>query len=307
MPPRSPVDPAATRRQLAVLDELVGVVAENYVDPALNGKDWAAIGARYRQAVGAGLDDEAFYAALDLMIAELGDSHSYHESPTEVAEARAALEGQIDFVGIGVLLTPVVGTTHVAAIVVFPDGPAAAAGLRPHDSIVLVDGQDPVDSDGVGRIDLFRGPPGTSVRLSVARPGEAPRELVVERAEIRGGLPIDVCLIASRRVAYLAIPTLLDRTVPDKVRLVLEALTADEPLAGLVLDNRMNGGGSQGVLAAGPDGGPRWPGHRQLRRGAQRRPPGGRPGRGDRRDERRERGEPDRVRAAGRFEGVDRP
>jgi len=65
------------------------------------------------------------------MINELGDQHSYFQSPAAIEEEARAVAGQLDFVGIGALLQ---NTTEGGAqvILVFPDGPATEAGLLPH-------------------------------------------------------------------------------------------------------------------------------------------------------------------------------
>jgi carboxyl-terminal processing protease len=63
-------------------------------------------------------------------------------------------------------------------------------------------------------------------------------------------MPIDACLVPGTSVGYLFLPTLLDRTVADQTRAALRRLTADGPLAGLVIDNRVNGGGSGEVAKA---------------------------------------------------------
>ena len=49
-----------------------------------------------------GAPDDDFYLALNLLLYDLGDEHSYFQSPEEVAEADAAYAGNADFVGIGV-------------------------------------------------------------------------------------------------------------------------------------------------------------------------------------------------------------
>ena len=47
------------------------------------------------------------------------------------------------------------------------------------------------------------------------------------------------------RIGYIFIPTFYDETIPDQVRAALESFGE---LDGLILDNRMNGGGSSSVV-----------------------------------------------------------
>jgi len=61
--------------------------------------------------------------------------------------------------------------------------------LKAHDSILAVDGAPILGEDGL-RSNLLRGPEGTSVVLTVQSPGEAPREVRVERRSIRGATPV---------------------------------------------------------------------------------------------------------------------
>jgi carboxyl-terminal processing protease len=249
-PPATTVDRATTRRQLEVLNELWRVVDSNYVDPARTGSDWLSVRARYREIVQAGISEDDFYTLLGLMVYELGDEHSFVESPTEVKEAEAALEGQNDYAGIGALMVGTVDTKRLVVIVPWPGSPAERAGLRSHDQIIAADGQVPVEDDGAARVDLIRGPVGTSVTLTVERPGGERRDIVIVREQITGSTPVEICMIPNTRVLYVSLVTLFDRLVDDQIRTALEAVEAEGPLEGLVLDNRNNDGGSSDVLEA---------------------------------------------------------
>ena len=93
--PAPNVDRATTEQQLEVLDSLAVLVPDAYFDPALNGRDWTEITERYRTLVAAGVSEDDFGDALNQMIAELGDEHSFAESPDEVREADALFEGDL--------------------------------------------------------------------------------------------------------------------------------------------------------------------------------------------------------------------
>jgi carboxyl-terminal processing protease len=90
---------------------------------------------------------------------------------------------------------------------------------------------------------LTRGPAGTSVTLTIQRPGEPPHDVTVTRREVTGSLPIDTCMFPGTRIGYILFPTLLDNTIADQTREALRQMTANGPLDGLILDNRVNGGG----------------------------------------------------------------
>jgi carboxyl-terminal processing protease len=150
-------------------------------------------------------------------------------------------------VGIGVFTQAIPEAGRAVIIVVFPGSPAAAAGLRSHDNILAVDGEPVLDPDGSLR-DVIRGTEGSTITLTIERPGEAARDISLKRGHITGALPIDDCLVPGTHIGYLFLPGLDDDTIPDQVRAALRAMTADGPLTGLVIDNRQNGGGLASVL-----------------------------------------------------------
>jgi carboxyl-terminal processing protease len=248
MPPSSTIDAATTKRQLGTLDKLAKVVTDKYVDPAFNGHDWRAIVARYRAAVAAGMTDDDFYRAMRLLVGELGDDHSTFQSPAEVRETDRELAGQNDYVGIGVSVLPIVASARAVVILTLPGSPAAAAGLAPHDTILDIDGQPVFDASGASTLPRLRGPVGSSVTLTVQRVGEPAHDITLTRARVQGALPIGSCVVPGTRVGYLFLPSLFDETFPAQVGTALRRMTAAGPLSGLVIDNRLNDGGSSLVL-----------------------------------------------------------
>jgi carboxyl-terminal processing protease len=247
-PANSPVDAATTARQLELLDEFAQAVVDNYVDPMLNGTDWPVVVEHYRELVSGGLSDDNFYSAMKGLISELGDNHSRFESPANVAAADAALAGQIDYVGIGTYFQPIPEAGGVSVITVFPGSPAERVGLRAHDTVTAVDGASPLRVAGEVWHNPFLGPEGSTVAITVSRPGQTPETFSLVRARVKGAKLIDVCLVPGTRVAYVLLPGLLDTTVPDQLRAALTTLADGGPLDGVVIDNRMNGGGRGKVL-----------------------------------------------------------
>jgi C-terminal processing protease CtpA/Prc len=73
------------------------------------------------------------------------------------------------------------------------------------------------------------------------------------RAPVSSPVPVDSCLVAGTHIGYIFLPTFFDASITSQVRAALQALMADGPLDGLVIDNRVNGGGlesqAKGVLA----------------------------------------------------------
>lgn len=233
----------STNEQLRILDDLGDIVADIYVYPDYNGRDWNDILARYRARIGAGLDTQSFYREMSSMIEELGDEHSFFLSPVEVAESQAELRGDIEFVGVGIYGSQDDERDRIVVISTFPGSPAEQAGIKHHDSILLVDGA-PIQDEAMSRM---RGPSCSAVVLTVQSPGEAPRDVVLVRYAIQGNVPIQARLVPTSdgsRIGYIFIPSFFDETLPGQIE---NALNQFGPLDGLILDVRMNGGGSSSV------------------------------------------------------------
>jgi carboxyl-terminal processing protease len=246
-PPLSP--PLDTEAQLGVLGGLENAVRNLYLYPDFGGVDWPAAVAETRVRVEAGMDTEAFYRELQELISGLGDEHSYIQTPAEIAAERAALEGQLDFVGIGVFVLPRIERGLGTILSVFPESPADHGGLRPHDSILRIDGT-PIVEGGVSQQQLMRGPACSQIVLTVQTPGQPEREVSFVRSAVSGALPIDARLVPTSdgsRVGYIFLPTFLDQSWPERVE---QALQDFGPLDGLILDDRMNGGGLGSVAEA---------------------------------------------------------
>lgn len=187
---------------------------------------------------------------MDELITRLGDDHSYFLDPQQVAQQDAEYQGKHDYVGIGIMVSAVPERQHAVILSVFPGSPAEAAGLQPRDSIISVDGTPILGENGYLR-DIVRGPEGTSIDILAQTPGEKPREVNITRHRITGDYPIVYSVITTReskRIGYIFLDTFMDGTVDEQVAHALQEMSADKPLDGLILDNRMNTGGSSAVL-----------------------------------------------------------
>lgn len=238
--------PITQSNQLKVFDALVGVIDEFYLYPDFRGLDWPSLLAEFRGKIERGLDTEKFYAEMEQFIRRLGDKHSSFESPVKVAAVKAQLAGENNYVGVGALFQPLEEKKHVTILAVMPDSPAEHGGLRQHDIVLEVDGLPLVENEKV--YPHTRGPECSAAALTVKSPGRETRKVTVIRARMTSPMPVYARLIPSadgRRVGYIFLPTFLDLTIPGQVRKALEDFG---PLDGLVLDNRMNGGGSGQVL-----------------------------------------------------------
>jgi len=249
IPSPSPT-PISIDLQLNIFEDLWSIVNNTYVYPDFNGLDWNAVHDEYKEIISAGMSNEHFYQAMSELIYSLGDEHSSFLNPQEVIAQEAEYQGNLDYVGIGILISAVPEKGRAVILSVFSDSPAASAGLQPRDSIISVDHIPILDRAGYLR-DIVRGPEGTTITLVVQTPGEASRELLVTRHRITGEVPVVHNVITTpdgKRIGYILLITFDDSTVDDQVAEALQEMTADVPLDGLILDNRMNGGGSSTVL-----------------------------------------------------------
>ena len=241
-----PVTEISQGTQLQILDELTEIIDDVYVYPDFNGKDWEEIKARYRSTIQAGLSTEQFYVEVNNMIVELGDEHSFYLSPLDAEASEAELRGENNYVGVGIYSLPDEERQTFTVISTFPDSPARYAGIQPHDKIIAVDGIPlEVNENSASRV---RGPQCSAVVLTVQSPNAAPRDLVLYRAAIQGNLTIDQRLVPTSdgsRIGYIFIPSFFDETLPPQIE---QALNDFGPLDGLILDVRLNGGGSSSVV-----------------------------------------------------------
>jgi carboxyl-terminal processing protease len=236
--------------QLSIFEDLWTTIKEEYLYEDFNGLDWDEIHVEYRQRIQAGLTNAEFYAAMDEMVMRLGDDHSVFLSPELVIEEEAEYQGNYDFVGIGVMLSPVPDRQRAVILVTFPGSPAEASGLQPRDNLIAVNGEPILDEYGFLR-DIVRGPEGTLVTLTLQTPGEAPRQVTIERKRISSSLPVPYSILISsqgKRIGYLLVTSFADIGIDEQIGEALRRMTEEAPLDGLIIDNTQNGGGSDTVL-----------------------------------------------------------
>lgn len=129
---------------------------------------------------------------------------------------------------------------EVAVISPIADGPAEKAGIRPNDVLSAIDGT-PIKGNLSLAFKMLRGPLGSSVTLTMRRPGSsAPRDFKVERQNVQGA--VVRLSMASPDIAVLRIAEFRENTLNLAAR-ELDAQWRKRPFKGLVLDLRRNPGG----------------------------------------------------------------
>lgn len=183
--------------------------------------------------------------SVDDIVAGLRDPYTDYLAPSEYTALRDRTAKS--YSGVGLTVGPAPDALVVKAAL---RGPARAAGIRPGDRIVMVDGRNvrrlPFDRS----LDLIKGEEGTKVHLTVKRPREGRLSFVVERREIE--LPAVRSRMVTRartKIAYVSVLS-FRAGAADEVA-ARSATLLEKGAKGLVLDLRDNPGGllSEAVAA----------------------------------------------------------
>ena len=142
------------------------------------------------------------------------------------------------FTGIGIHITMQDG--FVTVISPIEDTPAYRAGIKARDRIVKVDGK--VTKDLREAVNMIRGPKGTKVVVTIIREG-AKKPLDFEM--IRDVIPIVSVksIMLKPGYAYIRVSQFAGNTTDELEKALSEMESGQEPLKGLILDLRDNGGG----------------------------------------------------------------
>ncbi len=228
--------PLTLRQQ--ILAEVWTTVNEHYLYPDFRGVDWAALREEYAQRIEEATSNEEFYHLLSDMVGQLGDNHSRLLAPSAAQREDVLSSGREEQVGIGVIALPMPDSLLIQHV--FPDSPADRAGLQVRDRIVAIDGVFYTQAS-------IEGPAGTKVRITVVRPGQESRDMVLTRRVIEGRIVPDAYMLPGD-VGYVAITTLWVNDMANLTTQALVQLNNQAPLQGLVLDLRRNPGGWRDVL-----------------------------------------------------------
>src|SRR5215204_4634883 len=188
----------------------------------------------------ASLDDyrrELDFGAARGMTEALSDDYTVFLEPLHGAPLREELAGEYE--GIGIWVEHPEGQFTIVAPIA--GSPAARADLRADDVIVAADGQDLGGLETDAAMSLIRGPQGSSVVLTIRRPGKAELfDVPVNREAIE--IPAVVYEAqAEGKVAHITVAIFGDNTTRELDAALKRA--KEEGDGGIVLDLRGNGGG----------------------------------------------------------------
>jgi carboxyl-terminal processing protease len=205
----------------AVYEEVWRLARDRFYDPKLKGLDWEAMGNKHRFAYAAAKTDAQRSAAINALLDELGASHTHHYTKDETAyyelvdifsyplrrDIPKHFDGdKVRYAGIGMFTKDIDGKTFVSAV--FPDKPAARAGLLAGDEIVSA------DNAPFAPIGSFRNKIGHKVVLKIRREANgATKDMTVEPEWIEPGEAFQAALrdsariieVNGRRIGYIRI------------------------------------------------------------------------------------------------------
>lgn len=171
------------------------------------------------------------------MLASLGDPYTDYLTAAEYAELRNRTESS--YGGVGLTVSP--GKTGLI-VTAARRGPARAAGIRPGDLIVKIDGRAVSDLSFERSLSLVKGEEGTVVKLTIERANAGRKDFRIVRDEIPvASIRSRLLRARKQRLGYvrlLAFP----QGAAERLEAETDALVA-RGAKGLVLDLRENPGG----------------------------------------------------------------
>ena len=176
------------------------------------------------------------HPTVETIIAALDDPYTAYLAPAEVNELHQRVEGR--YSGIGATVTPRGSGLVVTSA---PPGPARAAGVRPGDLIVTIDGVAAAQLSAETAIEAIIGPKGTAVALGVLREGDRLAFRIVRADVVSAPVRASVVVHYGRRIGLLRIYRFTVGT-SERVRRAALELRA-KGVTGYVLDLRSNPGG----------------------------------------------------------------
>jgi carboxyl-terminal processing protease len=199
-----------------------------------------------RQYVDTLSDSVLYVRAAEGLVSELNDPHSSYLSPTLLSRLSERTSGR--YAGVGAQID--VRDGWITIVAPLPGGPALDAGIRTGDRMVKVDGK-PIHELTVEEAQkLLRGDPGTTVRVTIERPGvPAPLEYTLKRREIKVRSVQHAALLRDS-IGYVGLSIFSQESATDLKRAIdsLQALG----MKSLIFDLRGDPGGllDQGVAVA---------------------------------------------------------
>jgi len=174
--------------------------------------------------------------AINGMVESLDDPYSDYMDSEEAKGFHESISSS--FEGIGAEIQEQDGNITIVSPI--KDSPAEKAGLKPNDKVISVDGKSIQGMSATEAVLLIRGEKGTTVKLSIQRPGV---EDLMEVPIVRDTIPIETVYgeMLEDGIAKVQITSFSENTAKELVS-TLQTMK-DQGMKGLILDLRQNPGG----------------------------------------------------------------
>ena len=174
---------------------------------------------------------------IDAMVGSL-DPYTNYISESQVASYRINTEGK--YQGIGAIVEKV--GDYVTIVEPYQDSPVVKAGLKAGDQITAIAGRSTKGQSTADMNQVVRGVPGTKLNLTIARKGQAPFDVELERSQV--SIPnVPYSGYVSDGIGYVVLTTFTANATKN-IRKAISKMKDENPdMKGLILDLRNNGGG----------------------------------------------------------------
>jgi len=165
------------------------------------------------------------------------DAHSSYLDKKAYKELKIETTGE--FGGLGI----VIGMKNGVLTIISPidDTPAARAGLKAGDIILMINNKATLDMSLDEAVNLMRGKPGTKITLTIVRKGQKPFKVTITRAVIKVKSVKEKDIKGYPQIAYIRISS-FDKNVVPSLKKILKNLQ-QEGKKGIIIDLRNNPGG----------------------------------------------------------------
>lgn len=235
-----------SEHQTRVFDAIWTHLEETYIHYESADVDWDALNKEYIERINAGLSDKEFTALIQELETDLPTGTLAYQSRAERIEAETTDTSTYE--GIGAVMNFAEDPApHFIVLSVMPGSPAEKAGLKAHDSVSKIDGEAVQIEEGQRAVNRIRGAAGSTVTLTVQRPGESERSIEIQRTRLTSTGKIEARMLAgTNNYGYILFPPTGSATLVKDVVASLQTFTTNRTLDGLVLDLRIASSASGG-------------------------------------------------------------
>lgn len=182
-------------------------------------------------------------AAASAMVEATGDRWSYYVPASEYAGLMESSENA--YVGVGITISMTEDESGLEIVDVAEGGPADLAGVKVHDILVSVEGQNCAELGVEGARNLVRGQAGTDVNMTFIRDGEQ-FDLAITRKAVE--VPVATYEMLDSGYGFIEIVNFNQRCAQETSEAIVNLMASGAK--GIIFDVRFNPGGHVSELVA---------------------------------------------------------